>query len=188
MRTRYVSAVLLLAFVVAGCIERPPSPRARRENFDRSRLGEVLMTSLPPSSGPGAIFGDSVQLVRVETNPPAVKPGDKVEVTFVFKVLEEVDENYKIFVHIDPRGGDGGRINGDHWPADEKYPTNVWRRGEVIRDRWTFTVPSHSRATALDLWTGFYQPGKDDRWPVSNRNEVRTDGNNRVLAHSIPMN
>lgn len=188
MRTRIVPALLAAtALLLSACIERPPSPRARRDGFDRSRLGDVLMTSAPPATGPNAIFGDSVQLVRVETNPERPRRGDTVEVTFFYKVLEEADESYKVFVHIDPRGGEGGRINGDHWPAGERYPTDVWRRGEVVRDTWSFRVPSSYRANAIELWTGFYVPGKDDRWPVTNRSDVRHDGNNRVLAHVITL-
>lgn len=180
-------ASLALLVLAAACIERPASPRTRREKFDRSGLSDVLLTSLPPTTAPGAVFGEALQLVKVEVNPPAPSPGDRVEVSYYFRVLDEVDEDYKIFVHIDDRAGRESRINGDHWPSKGRYPTGAWRRGEVVRDAWTFTVPPGAAGAMLDVWTGFYQPGKDDRLAVTNRNEVRTDGNNRVLAVTVAV-
>jgi hypothetical protein len=186
MRVGWLLSLSLVLF--AGCIERAPSPRDRRDQFRRTGLGDVLLTSTPPAAKRvGAIFGDAVQLLGVDWSPQRPRPGDSVDVSFYYRVLDDVDEDYKVFVHVDDHGGRSDRINGDHWPADGRYPTGAWRRGEVIRDRWSFKVPSYYSGSALDMWTGFYQPGKDDRWPLTNRNEVQHDGQNRVLALTISV-
>jgi hypothetical protein len=178
----------LILVLAAGCIERAPTPRDRREKFGRSGLSSVILSEAPvPARRVGAIFGESVELVGIDYRPALPKPGDKVEVTYYWRVLDEADVDYKVFVHVDDRGGRSNRINADHWPAGGKYPTGVWRRGEVILDRWSFRVPGYYEGEALNLWTGFYQPGKDERWPVTNRTQVQHDGQNRVLAATIKM-
>jgi hypothetical protein len=184
-----ISAALAIG-ILSGCIQRAPSARTRREQWNRGGLaGSVLLRETPSFlKRIGAVYGDSVELTGLDLSPQRPKPGDTVRVTYYFRVLEELDEDYKIFAHIDNRGGGRGeRINGDHWPADGKYPTGVWRRGEVVRDEWTFKVPSYYSGMAIEIWTGFYQPGKDDRLPLARRNDVQQDGQNRALAVTIPM-
>jgi hypothetical protein len=180
------TALAIAALSAVACIERAPSPRDRRDRFDRGGLSEVLLRELPsPATKVGAVFGDSVELVGTDVSPAQPKPGDSVQVTFYFRVTDESDDDYKVFVHIDDRSGRAERINADHWPARGKYPTSAWRRGEVVRDEWTFTVPSYYSGEGLDLWTGFYQPGKDERWPLANGKDVRHDGQNRVVAATV---
>ena len=135
----------------------------------------------------GAIYGDSGELVGVDWQPADPHAGDSVEVSFIYRVTDEAEEDWKIFVHVDDHGGHGDRINGDHFPARGRYRTNLWRKNEVVRDAWRFTVPGNYRGEGLDLWTGFYQEGKDDRWPLSNRGAVQNDGQNRVLAAMVPV-
>lgn len=184
-------AILLTISALAGlaaCIERPPSPRERRDRYDRKRLDDVLLTNVPSPARPvGAVFGDAVQLVGVDFSPRSPKAGDSVEVTFYYRVLDETDDDWKVFVHVDDRGGRADRINGDHWAANGRYPTSAWRKGDVVKDVWSFKVPGYYQGEGLDLWTGFYQPGKDDRWPLINKTEVQNDGQNRVMAGTIPV-
>jgi hypothetical protein len=188
MRTLPVLGAAGALTLLAACIERPPSPRDVRIKFDRSRLGDVLLREPPsPQKRVGAMFGDAVELVGLDWHPQTPKPGDAVAVDFYYRVAEESEDDYKIFVHIDDRGGRSERINADHWPAGGHYPVRAWRRGDLIRDQWTFKVPSYYTGEALDLFTGFYPPGKDDRWPITNREKVQHDGQNRVLAATIPM-
>ncbi len=189
MRTHCLAAGALAALLTnAACIERPPSPRDGRIQFDRGRLSDLLLHEVPGSAKRvGAVFGEAVELAAVEFSPARPKPGDAVAVDYYFRVLEESEEDFKVFVHIDDRGGQAERINGDHWPAAGRYPVKVWRKGEIVKDRWSFRVPSYYNGEGFELWTGFYQPGKDDRWPLANRSEVRNDGQNRVLAASVPM-
>lgn len=187
---RTLALLLALAALLglAACIERPTSPREKRDKFDRSRLGEVVLKQEPPvSKRVGAVFGNAVELLGVELKPATARPGETVEVTYLFRVLGEAEEDYKVFVHVDDRAGRGDRVNADHWPAGGRYPTSAWRKGEIVRDVWSFKVPGYYQGDGLDLWTGFYQPGKDDRWPLTNKQAVPHDGQNRVRAASLPV-
>jgi hypothetical protein len=183
-----IALVALTALATAACIERPASPREKRDGYDRSGMGDVILNSAPGMARRvGAVYGESVELLGVDVSPSPAHAGDSVQVSFYYRANEEPDEDWKIFVHIDDHGGHGDRINGDHWPANERYRTNLWRRGEVIKDTWSFRLPSYYQGEGYDLWTGFYQPGKDDRWPLSNKSAVQNDGQTRVLAGFVPV-
>jgi len=176
-----------LLLCLPGCIERPASPREKRDSYDRKSLSDVLLRDAPAVPKVGAVFGDAVELVGAELDPQVAKAGDSVRVTFYYRVLDEADEDYKVFVHADDRGGRADRINGDHWAANNRYPTTLWRKGEVVKDVWTLKIPGNYQGEGYDLWTGFYIPSKDDRWPVTNKAAVRNDGQNRVMAISVPV-
>jgi hypothetical protein len=180
--------MLLAVLGLSACIERPASPRERRDRFERNGLTDVLLTSAPSfPKRVGANFDNAAELMGLEVDPPVPHAGDTVKITYYFRAMEEADEDYKVFVHVDDRAGHGDRINADHWPANGHYPTSVWHRNDIIKDVWTFKIPGYYQGDALDLWTGFYQPGKDERWPVVNKNEVQNDGQNRVLSVTVPV-
>ena len=171
----------------ASCIERPPSSRDSRTKFDRSALSDVLLSGVPSAARRlGANFGGIVELSGLDVTPASPHPGDVVTISYYLKVLDDVDEDYKVFVHADGRGGQE-RINGDHWPARGRYPTSAWRKGEVVRDTFTLQVPSYFAGVAIDVWTGFYVPSKDERAPLVNRTEIQHDGQNRALAITLPV-
>jgi hypothetical protein len=178
---------VLFGLLASACIERPTSPSDKRAKLDRSGLADLLVREPPASARRvGARFGSSVELSGLEVSPARPRPGGTVSVQFYYRVLDEAEEDYRVFVHAEPHGV-SERINADHWPAGGRYPTSAWRRGELIRDSWSFKVPSYYEGDGVDLWTGFYLPAKDERWPLSNAGEVRHDGQNRVLAGSIPV-
>lgn len=193
-------SVLVLAAGVSllstACIERAQQPGDRRRDFDRSAIRDILVNSIPPEARHvGARFGkggDQVELAAVLFEPPVAAPGSSVKVTFFFRVLDaEPDEDWKIFVHIqDPKGG---YINGDHWPTGygsigvgSRYPMTLWRKGELIRDQWAFTATvTAPDVDRLDMWTGFWNPSRDERLPITNTSQVPNDGQNRVNVGSV---
>lgn len=189
MKTSALCALALVATLgLLSCIQRPQSPREQRENLDRTGLkSQGIILGQVPEAGRAlrARYGDAVELAAVDFQPRSPKPGDTVNMSFYYRVLDETDDDWKVFVHVDNRGGSVDRINGDHWPAKDKYRTSAWKKGEVVRDDWSFKVPGYYQGDGLDVWTGFYMPGKDDRWPLTNKSEVQNDGQNRVLAVTI---
>lgn len=128
----------------------------------------------------GALFGDEIELVGYNLDLPNdgfVGGGQKFTVSWHWKVLKKPRKNWKIFLHGD---GAGNRLNGDHVPALEKYPTNLWEPGDVIVDPQTFTVPGNFRPGPYTLWLGFFAGG--DRLPVKRGNK---DGENRLNAGTL---
>lgn len=192
MRIRAI-AIAAAALVPTACIERATNPGDRRQAFDRGTVGDLIVSGAPSGArAVGASFEGPqgqgrVELASVVLSPPNPRPGQGVNVTFYFRVLEGPEEDFKVFVHVDDRGGRSERLNGDHMPARGRYPMSLWRPGELVRDEWSFTIPSYFDAEVLDLWTGFYHPIRGDRMTLKNSDRVTNDGQNRVLAASINL-
>lgn len=181
-------AVWIGGLLLAGtaCITRAESVESRRRDFDRSGLGDVIARAAPAGLTPvDARLGDGIELVGWQAEPARPRPGDRVTVTLYWKAVEPPQESWKVFVHADPVGGRGGRINGDHEPAQGRYPTQVWREGEVVKDPFTLAVPAGYPASGIELWVGMFEG--NDRLEVESRGRVRTDGRDRILAGVVPL-
>ncbi len=178
--------ICLLGTLLAGCIIRPESTEKARVEFDRSQLGEVIFRTVPAGVTPSqARFDDGVRLAGWRTEPATPKAGDRVTVEFFWETLEAPQDDWKVFVHLEPIGVEGGRINGDHDPARGLYPTRVWRAGEIIVDAWSFSVPGYLQTSGIEIWTGLYRG--DTRQGLLPRSGVRNDGQNRAMVGTIPL-
>lgn len=185
---RRLSLVIILV-VLAGCIPKPKPIDEERRNFDRSAIREYIFSSTPAVMFQDrAVFGGKIQLIGMDVEPRNVEPGDKITVSFYFKVLEYIDEDWQIFVHMDSWGGYSDRIHGDHFPVNGKYRTGFWQKGEIIKDSFTVRVPGDYNAPKIAVWMGFYTQ-EENRMKVDTSDKtVQHDGQNRVNAGLIPVN
>jgi hypothetical protein len=89
--------------------------------------------------------------------PSAVKAGETVELTIVYRALKAVDRDWTIFAHFDSKTT---RVNGDHDPGIGWCPTSQWKAGETIVDRATVRFDD---AESYALTVGFFT-GKAPTW------------------------
>jgi hypothetical protein len=185
MRTplrRLPSLALPLLVLAAGCIERPyqdaPPPKPQ---VDKSQSREVLLTSVPEGTIPvGALFGNAAELVGYKVEPPQIVPGQRLRITLVWRCRAEL-EPWHVFVHLDDATG-GERIHAEHEPAGGRYPTEAWKPGDLIADAFTVTAGR----SPLNLFLGFYSNG-ENRLTMNSPGRGHDDGNNRLLAGTIPL-
>lgn len=144
----------------------------------------LLREPAAPRYPVGATFGDAVELVGYDLSPDPARAGQAVKVTFYFRAKAEVDDDWKIFVHLDDPAGNHGRLNADHWPAGERFHTSLWNTGDVVRDEFTFKAPA-SGQERLEMWMGLYRG--NDRMPLSHAGRGRGDGNNRLRAGTLSL-
>lgn len=174
-----LTAVLALAVGAGACLPNPESVKERRANFDRKPLeGELILSAPPPGmKETGAVFGDRIKLVGYTLDPPQPKRGDTVEVRLYWSALKPIPEDYEVFVHGDAIGGNARRIHGDHYPAKGKYPTDVWREGEIVVDPFTISIPGSYGPDRLGINVGMYLG--DYRVPLTDRGSAPSDNENR---------
>lgn len=181
MRLPLLPALLPTA-LLAGCIVEAPggaSPAERRQ---------AVVEKVPPLQlKSGAILGGKVELVGATVQPGRVTPGQPARVTAYFKVLEPLDADYLVFVHVEGADGRMERLNIDHKPAGGLYPTPSWKPGETVKDEFTVLLPATAQARALNLWLGLWDPNTDERLPLTNPDKVRHDGRNRILLAQVPV-
>lgn len=94
-------------------------------------------------------------LVGFDVAPEAVKPGDTLTVTLVWRAEAETRTSYRVFLHM--RAADGALIaQADGVPADWSRPTTGWVPGEYIVDRRVLFIPSDAPSGPYTLSAGLY--------------------------------
>jgi hypothetical protein len=181
-----VLAVPILVFIVgAFALPTPSSMKGAREGTDREALSEVLVKKAPRGAESVDVsLKNTIRIVSAEVNKSPVSPGGKIELTTYFEALKSTDRDWRVFLHIDRRGGPY-RIHGDHDPADGRYQTSLWRKGEIIKDAFTKRVPVDAPSGTYDAWLGFYI--KNDRMKFSGGDKARHDGDNRIRVGTLTV-
>jgi hypothetical protein len=135
----------------------------------------------------GAVLEDKVEIVGALIHPAKVTAGEGFRVQLQFKVLDDMDVDYVVFVHVEDADGRSERINADHKPANGMHPTTQWKKGEVVKDEFQVYVPPGMPARTLNMLVGFWDPKTDARLRLKNVDKVKSDGNNRILIAQIPV-
>ncbi len=186
LRVGVLLAVPLLATVVGVIfLPRPVNVQESRKSVDRSALREVVRTAKPTPRDPfELILGDDIKIIGASLPAEPVSPGDTIVISTFIEVLHELDRNWKMFCHIDLRGG-RHRVHGDHYPLSGQYPTSAWQKGEFVEDRFEKTVDRGAPAGTYDVFVGFYIG--DERMPFTSGDNKHHSGDNRVRLGSITI-
>ncbi len=106
-------------------------------------------------------FGDMIRLLGYGIE----RFGEIYKLTSFWECLNQMPLNYKVFVHI--RKSEGEMIGAvDHYFAGGAYPTNRWRKGEIIRDEITFPAP---QPKDFKIYIGIYHEVLSSRVAVSGK-------------------
>jgi hypothetical protein len=176
---RRLALFALLALAPACIVEAPSGGDGEKP--------KVAVNAQPATVKNGAVLGDKIELLGAMFQPGQAVPGEPVHVALYFRVLDTIDQDYSIFVHVEDADGHVQRANFDHPPAQGRYPTSQWKKGETIRDDFQLLVPAGVQLRAINLYVGLWQPQSDQRLPVTNADKVRTDGQNRVMIAQLPV-
>jgi len=97
-----------------------------------------------------------------------VESGSTLRVTTYWRCLEEMDEDYSIYVRLED---EAGHLWGqtDNWPAKGFLPTSQWRKGMIVRDEYTVEILAGTPPGDYSLKVGMYS--------------VLEGGETRVLGH-----
>ncbi|HLL52667.1 MAG TPA: hypothetical protein VK447_03915 [Myxococcaceae bacterium] len=182
---RISSLLPALALLSSGCIvEAPSGGQKPPPEVERAR---AMTRDLPAMTVKlSANLEDKVEVVNAILQPGQVAPGEPAKVTVFFKTLEEMSADYMIFVHVEDVDNRVERMNLDHKPAGGQYPTNQWKKGEIIKDEFVVYVPPLP-IRALNVWMGFWEPKTDTRLRLRNVDQVRNDGRDRLMIMQIPV-
>ena len=161
----FVFSAFVVVYVVRSDIAREKVALAE------ALVGEHGLPKLPPAGQIQARFGDSLELVGVQTDAESFRSQKLVNIDFYWRALERTEGNWKVFVHVrDVRGRN--LANADHHPVGGAYRIKEWKPGDVVKDTVTLRVPRASRGTALEIWVGvFDEIHVEKRMPVTIRPE-----------------
>lgn len=126
-----------------------------------------------------AEFEGKIRLLGYETDKKSYRIGEPITLVTYYEVLQDMDTDYTIFIHGRVSGG-GGRMIGDHTPVNGTHPTDQWKKGTYIMDKWSGRISKRVSSGHMNFYIGFFND--------KGRLEVTkgpNDGENRVKIGSV---
>jgi hypothetical protein len=187
-----ISALLAVGLAAAALIRRGP-PTAPRQAAAATSIpwrgalivagliaaAALLIGPLAPiftrQSPPGQVLGaqesvsarfaDQIALLAFDTPTQQVRAGDELTVVLYWQAVTPVDDNYRVFLHLD--GPDGQTYAS----ADELNPANIpianWPPGLYVRNPLTLDLPETLPPIRYTLTAGLYDHHTGQRLPVT---------------------
>lgn len=145
---------------------------------------------IPPLSFQISVaFNDEVELVGYDLEEKGeTSKGRAFVVTYYWRVLKEMTNDYSVFVHVTETTSPKIVANWGHELAHGRYPASWWRPGTIIKDRGLYFLADAVNKNEHEIRLGLYVPMTGVRLPVSHRPTRFTadDGNTRVAIGVIP--
>lgn len=163
------------AFATA-CVERSEELSAAQRERVRSQVSTVATHPTHPLD---IAFGDSVELIGYDVSEETWSRGTDLTITWHWKVLAPVGDDYRLFTHIEARGMDTLNHDGDG-AVRSLYPPSRWQAGEYIRDEQRVHLPANWAPNEATFYLGFWRGG--ERLPVRRGPQ---DGDNRARPVSL---
>jgi hypothetical protein len=131
----------------------------------------------PPEQPTHFRFGENIELGGYDLAPPQSVDKEAIHLTLYWDSLGPSATSYVVFVHLlDSTGNLKGQI--DSIPLQGKFPTQLWRTGDKIADRYTFNPTSTLAPGIYTLQVGLYNPETLERLPIDS---VQTSEDDRAI-------
>ena len=172
---RIIPAVLTI-MLFWGCVEDSYQPTAQ----DLETIKKNILVQPPQMRFKvNASLEGKVEYLGLDVEPEVVIPGKPVKLTHYWKVNQPVSD-WRIFVHLnDPQ--QVRFINADHTPIGGRYPASLWKRGEIIRDEHTVSLPKDWQFPQVVVYTGLFRG--DMRMKI----QGPQDKQDRILAATLTV-
>lgn len=183
LKTRLVIALVLCATAAMACQEvEQPTTVLTQDQWNEVKK-HILSEAPKPTYEVGAQFDDKIELIGFDVTEPLVA-GKPATFTWYWKALEDVDKNWKVFVHFDSTTKPL-RQNLDHVPVDGLYPTSRWKKGQIVEDIQKVTIRSDMPAGPTVPYIGFWRG--TERMEVTNDVKITKESQPRVIGPTLTM-
>jgi hypothetical protein len=120
-------------------------------------LVERLITAPSIQHPINANFSNKIEFLGYDIDKTKWEIYDVVHVTYYWKCLECLEEDYTVFVHFTDK--DGKIIyQQDHPFCHGAYPTSEWKKGEIIKEEYYFPISTKVKEAAYEIRIGVYIP------------------------------
>ncbi|HJX38252.1 MAG TPA: glycosyltransferase family 39 protein, partial [Anaerolineae bacterium] len=132
------------------------------DSFTASQLRTARPAS-PPAAEPTHTIEDSaltadLSLLGYDLPREDVTPGDRVEVALYWRALQDAPADYLVQLQLRDTAG-RSQAQEKSRPAYGTYPTNLWEKGEVVRDWHDLRVPAETPSGEYELWVALASDG-----------------------------
>lgn len=180
LRTLILStAVVGLGLSIFACqkIDRPKTTLTQKQ---WEKVKSHIKDDEPDVDYPvGANYDGKIELVGFDVSKP-LKAGESTEFTWYWKALEDLDDNWKVFVHFDS-SEESYRQNLDHHPMEGLYRTGRWKEDQIIEDVQKVDLDADFPEGQAVPYVGFFRG--DKRLPIEN--DVKKTDDRRVIGPTL---
>ena len=106
------------------------------------------------------------------------KEGTTINIELYFRsIADKINKDYDVFLHNEGNNKDK-RTKGDGNMANGTYPTDFWKKGDIVRHPLKIKIPEKSQNNYYISYTGLYQ--EEYRANITNKEEVKNENDNRA--------
>ena len=163
--------ILKLDIEPVGPPVRPLDPRVYLGAFDISLLPVTGMAAVEPQQSLRANLGSQIELVGFDQTATILRPGEALQLTLYWQGLRQMDESFKVFVHLVDELGNRP-VQQDKIPQDWQLPTTAWAPGEVVIDPYTLEIPADMLPGRYQIQIGMYSEATLQRLPVQENGDL----------------
>ncbi|MGK0361204.1 MAG: hypothetical protein ACI9U2_003522 [Bradymonadia bacterium] len=149
----------------------------------KKRVQAHLVTEATPQHALNVVIENQVELIGYDLDKTTVKHGETVRITYYIKALADRMDDNKIFVHLQGKKGDRKAwMNLDHHPIGGLHPLRKLKKGQIVKDVQTVTIPPAFTAGRAGIYWGLWKGAH--RLKVDNKGKTTVDKEGRVvIAH-----
>ncbi len=132
-------------------------------------------------------FGQTIRVVGYDF-PALVRSGrtQQLQVTLLWEAAAAPGGDYTAFVHLSDN--EDRRLAGfDQAPAEGRFPTRFWERGDRSLSRFVLDLPADLPAGSYRVWVGLYEAASEGqaRLPAAASSRIVKD--DRVLLGTVEV-
>lgn len=117
-----------------------------------------------PAERLGVDFGDQMRLVAYEVEYDTLRPGSKVTVRLDWEVLQVMERDWSVFIHLNDPVLGRPIAQRDMYPGAGLLVTSLLKPGQRLVDEYVLTIPATAVTPAeLDLVVGLYDYYRNER-------------------------
>ncbi|MFQ6013917.1 MAG: 6-pyruvoyl-tetrahydropterin synthase-related protein [Anaerolineae bacterium] len=133
-----------------------------------------------------ANFENKIRFLGYDLDKGLYQPSDTVHLTLYWLALQDLDVNYKVFVHVVDEEETRLLAQSDSEPVFGFTPTTRWLPGEIVADRHEIAIPGDAQAGSYHFVTGLYLPETMQNLEILGENMVG-QGNRLALPQRITV-
>jgi len=111
------------------------------------------------------VLDGKIGLVEYQVSDTTVHPGEHLVVSLAWKSLQQVPEDYTVFLHLEDEKGVAAQR--DRQPLLGYYPTSAWAPGDLIPDHMHLAVGRRVPEGTYRLVLGLYRLEDQVRLPIT---------------------
>lgn len=119
-------------------------------------------------------LGDQVTLLGYDVSLEPAQAGQSLDLTLYWQARRTMTEDYTVFTHL--VAADGRIVaQQDNQPAEGRYPTTIWDKGEIVVDRYRLSIAPGAPDGEYRLEVGMYLLSTLERLKVASGDEKGQD-------------